>query len=253
MLVTPIKTHKITLDDQSINNILDQYIPELQEKSIVAIASKIVAICERRVVEPNSSVDKNTIAKREAEYYLPREYNQYGFMITINHNILIASAGVDESNGNGNIILWPANPQQSANNIREYLCEKFNIKYVGVVITDSRTSPLRWGVTGVALAHSGFAGIYSYIGKPDIFGRLMQAEKTNVADTMATSAVAVMGEGDEQQPIATIQDIPFVEFQDRNPTQEELDGSKISIGDDVFSSLLTAVKWEKGGNSKSDK
>jgi F420-0:gamma-glutamyl ligase len=55
-----------------------------------------------------------------------------------------------------------------------------------------------------------------------------------------------MGEGDEQQPLAIIEDVPFVKFQSRNPTKKELSGIKISLGDDVFSSLLTSVKWEKG-------
>ncbi len=250
MIVTAIKTHKITQEDKDINLILDKYISQLKENSVVAIASKIVAICEGRMVKPEPGIDKDSLAKQEAELYLPREFNQYGFMITINQNILVASAGVDESNSNGFYTLWPKDPQASVNKIREYLCQKFKLRYVGVVMTDSRTSPLRWGVTGVALAYSGFAAINSYIGKPDIFGKLMHAEKVNVADTLATTAVGVMGEGDEQQPLAIIEDANYVSFQDRNPNQEELDSTKISIGDDVYSSLLNNVRWEKGGNKK---
>ncbi len=250
MLVTAIKTHKITQKDNNINTILDKYITKLPEKSVVAVTSKIVAICEGRLVMPQPGIDKDKLAIQEAEYYLPREFNQYGFMITINQNILVASAGVDESNSNGFYTLWPINPQESVNKIREYLSNKFSVNYLGVVMTDSRTSPLRWGVTGVAISHSGFKAINSYIGKPDIFGRIMHAEKTNIADTLATSAVAVMGEGNEQQPIAVIEDIPFVKFQDRNPTDEEIKSTRIAIGDDVFSSLLTSVKWKEGNKRK---
>lgn len=246
MKVTPIKTHKITPEDD-LFAILDKYIPSLSEKSVVAVASKIVAITEGRVVKKVSEEQKDDLAKKESEYFLPREYNQYGFMITIKRNIIVASGGIDESNGNGNYVLWPEDPQKSANAILKHLTETHRLREIGVIITDSKLSPLRWGVTGVAVAHSGFEALNSYIGKPDIFGRKLRAEKTNVADSLATSAVTVMGEGNEQQPLAIIEGASLVRFQKRNPTKKELDGLKIAIEDDVYASLLKSVKWEKGG------
>jgi len=245
MQVTAYKTHKIVTGD-ILFKILDTYLPKLEEKSIVAVTSKIVAICEGRIIKAEKKEEKDKLAAEEADYYLPREFNQYGFMITINHGIIVASAGIDESNGNGYFVLWPKDPQQSANTIREYLAKKFHLTHIGVIITDSRLSPLRWGVTGVAIAHSGFQMLNSYIGKPDIFGRKMHAEKSNIADSLATAAVAEMGEGDEQQPLAVITDVGFVHFQKRNPTQEELDAAKIKLEDDVFASFLKAMKWKKG-------
>jgi len=183
------------------------------------------------------------LAAKEAEYYLPREENKYGFLITVKHNLLVASAGIDESNGNGYLVLWPKDPQKSANMIREYLVKKHKVKRVGVIITDSKLTPLRWGVTGYALASSGFRVLNSYIGKPDIFGRLMHAEKLNVADSLAAATVAVTGEGSEQTPIAIIEDLPSVVFQKRNPTNKEIKELHISLTDDVFYPLLKAVKW----------
>ncbi|QQG44779.1 MAG: coenzyme F420-0:L-glutamate ligase [Candidatus Roizmanbacteria bacterium] len=246
MKVTPVKTYKITRKDNDVFKILDKYITHLPEKSVVAVTSKIVSICEGRIVKKSSEEQKNNLAKKEAEYYLPREFNQYGFMISINRGIMVASAGIDESNGQGYLVLWPKDPQKSANSIREYLAKKFKLNHVGIIITDSKLTPLRWGVTGVAIAHSGFRAINSYIGKPDIFGRLMHAEKVNVADALATAAVLEMGEGNEQQPLAIIENIGNIRFQKRNPTKKELDSIKIAIGDDVFSSLLTSVQWQKG-------
>jgi putative folate metabolism gamma-glutamate ligase len=243
--VTPIKTEKITPGSISLFDVLNKYILKLEEKSVVAIASKVVGICEGRVVKKTSEEQKEELAKQEADYYLPREYNQYGFMLTINRNMMIASGGVDESNGNGFYILWPKDPQKSANEIREYLVNKFSLSEIGVIITDSKLTPLRRGVTGYAVAHSGFNALKNYIGTPDIFGRLLQAEQTNVADSLTTAAVFEMGEGNEQQPLVIIEDLNTVEFQKRNPTQEELENLKIALGDDVFSSLLTTVKWQK--------
>lgn len=245
MNVTAYKTPKIYPHDD-LFTILDEYLPPLNENSIVVVTSKIIALCEGRVIKKESDEQKDALAKKEAEYYLPREFNQYGFMITVNHNIMVASGGIDESNGNGSYVLWPKDPQKSVNTIREYLTKKFGLQNLGVITTDSKLTPLRWGVTGVSLAHSGFKALYSYIGKPDIFGRKLRAEKTNIADGLASSAVLVMGEGDEQQPLAVITDVPFVHFQERNPTLEELQSLKIDLKDDVYASLLTSVTWEKG-------
>jgi putative folate metabolism gamma-glutamate ligase len=252
MTITAYKTHKIK-PGEKLTDILDKYLPTLEEKSVVAIASKIVGICEGRVVkiisEDQKHEQKEALAKKEADYYLPREFNQYGFMITINRGILVASAGIDESNSDGFFSLWPEDPQKSTNAIREYLIRKHSIKKLGVILTDSKLTPLRWGVTGVAISHSGFSALNSYIGKPDIYGKLMHAEQANIADSLASAAVAEMGEGAEQQPIASINNASFVKFLDRNPTQEELDSLKISLNDDVYASLLNAVVWKNGGES----
>ncbi len=136
--------------------------------------------------------------------------------------------------------------QTSANAIREHLCKKFDLKEVGVIITDSRATPLRWGVTGTVLAHSGFVAIKDYVGQNDLFGRQFAFEKLHVADSLAASAALVMGEGSEQTPLAVVTDVPFVDFQSRNPTQEELDSLIIAKEDDLYAPFLTSVKWEKG-------
>lgn len=246
MIVTPYKTHKI-LPNENLYKILDRYLPPLQESSVVVLASKIVGICEGRVVKKESDEQKDELVKQEADYYLPREFNQYRFMLTINHGNMVASAGIDESNSNGYFSLWPKDPQKSTNEIREYLTKKHGLECVGVILTDSHLAPLRWGVTGTSVSHSGFRALNSYIGKPDIFGHHMRVEQANITDSLATAAVAVMGEGAEQQPLAVITDVPFVEFQKRNPSEEELEALKIKLEDDVYASLLTSVKWEKGG------
>src|SRR5579871_2823279 len=98
MKVTPYKTPKIQTNDD-LYTILDECLPTLEEKSVVVVTSKIIALCEGRAVKKESEEQKDVLAKQEAAYYLPRLYNQYGFMITINHNIMVASAGIDESNG----------------------------------------------------------------------------------------------------------------------------------------------------------
>jgi dihydrofolate synthase / folylpolyglutamate synthase len=246
MKITPIQTEKVIPGkDKDLFAVLNQYVSHLLEGSVVAITSKIVAICEERFVKIDG-VDKNKLIEEEAEYYLPPGEN--GFYLTIKYNLIIPSAGIDESNGNGYYILWPKDPQKTANEVREYLAKKFGLKNIGVVITDSKTSPLRWGVTGVSITHSGFAPMNDYIGTPDIFGRELHFTKTNIMDALGGVAVLAMGEGKEQTPLAIIEDVPFVNFQQRNPTKEELEEVRITMmEDDMYRELLTSVKWRKGG------
>jgi F420-0:gamma-glutamyl ligase len=96
------------------------------------------------------------------------------------------------------------------------------------------------------LAHSGFEALNDYRNTPDIFGRIMQVTQANIAEALAASSVVVMGEGAEQTPLAIINDVPFVHFQDRNPSKEELEALTISIEEDIYAPLLTSVTWKKG-------
>ncbi len=245
MKITAIKTHKITTKDHDLFKILDKYLSKIEDKSVLAITSKIVSICEERLVKMDG-VDKDELIKQEAQYFLPRSENQYNVSLTITRNILAATAGIDESNGNGYYILWPKDPQKTANNIRRYLKKRFKLKNVGVIITDSKTSPLRWGVTSIALAYSGFKPLKDYIGVKDLFARKFEFEKLSIVDSLATSAAVVMGEGAEQTPMAIINDLPFVEFQDRNPGKKELQELCISMDEDLYGPFLKSAQWKKG-------
>lgn len=252
MNIKAIKTHKITKKDSDLFAVLDKYITELSEESIVAVTSKIVAICEGRII-PVLKTDKDELIKQEADLYLPREENQYNLFLTIKNNLLAVSAGIDESNADGNYVLWPADPQGMANKIRQHLTKKFGLKKIGVIITDSKTTPLRWGVTGAAIAHSGFSALKDLIGSKDLFGRKLKMTKVSIMDGLAASAVLVMGEGSEQTPIAVISDVPFVKFCDRNPTEKELSELKIAIEEDVYSPLLKSVSWRRGKGAKKNR
>ena len=249
MKVTPIKTKKITQKDTDILKILDRYILRLKDKSVIAVTSKIVSICEGRAV-PIHATDKHTLIIKEAEYYLPRSSSKYNVLLTIKGNSLNFSSGVDESNNKGYYTLWPEDSQKSANRIREYLVKRHKKKNIGVIITDTASVPLRWGQRGVfVLAHSGFSALNSYIGKPDIFGKKLKMTSASISDTLGTSAVLVMGEGAEQTPLAVIEDVFFVKFQQRNPTKRELKKLKMPLEDDLYAPLLKAVKWRKGGSA----
>ncbi len=249
MKIEPIKTHRITGKDTDIFSIIDTYIPKLEENSILVVTSKIVSICEGRIqkiVEETKDKDKEKLVEEESEYFIDKKENEYGFYLTITHGLLIPTAGIDESNGNGFYILWPKDPQNTTNKIREHLAARFNLKNVGVIITDSKTTPLRNGTTGAAISHSGFNALNNYIGLDDLFGRELRVTKSNVMDGLAAASVVTMGEGDEATPLAIISDIPNVEFVSHDPTKEDIDLLKISIDIDLYGSILKRAPWQKG-------
>ena len=245
MQVQPIVTHRITDRDRDLYAILDRYLNSFEEGSVLAITSKIVSICQGRIVKVEGA-DKQALIESEADYWLPPSASKYRVSLTIVDHLLIPMAGVDESNGNGYYILWPHDTQRVAHEVRAYLSQRFSRKQVGVIVTDSKTTPLRWGVTGVAIAHSGFLALNDYIGQPDIFGRALQMTKVNVADALAAAAVLTMGEGSEQTPLAVIEDVQYVTFQERDPSPEELRGRWIDVEDDLYAPLLQKVAWRKG-------
>jgi putative folate metabolism gamma-glutamate ligase len=247
MKVTSVKTDKILPGGATLTEMLDKHLDKLAEGNVLAVTSKVVALCENRVV-PTDKAEKNDLVIGEADYYLPSNLSKYGFSFTILHNTLVPAAGIDLSNAAGNYVLWPANPQKSANEIREYLVKRFKLKNVGVVITDSTARPLHYGTEGIAISYSGFLSSNNYVGQPDLFDRRLEVSVSNIVDALAASAVVVMGEGDEQTPLAIIEDLPFVQFQNRNPSKEELERFFIDhMKDDLFEPLLKNADWKKGG------
>jgi putative folate metabolism gamma-glutamate ligase len=244
MKVKTIKTGKIKPFQHNLNNLFDRYLPKIKEGSILAVTSKIISICEGRVIKIGA-IKKEELIRNEADLFLPC-YKKYKFTLTIKNSILIPTAGIDESNGDDYYILWPKNPQKSANEIREYLCNRFKIKMIGVIITDSTTSPLRRGTKGIAITHSGFRALNNYIGQKDIFGKKLEVTQANIADSLAATAVLLMGEGREQTPLAVIENIPFVKFYSRNPNRSELSNLRIEIKHDLYYPLLKKAGWQKG-------
>jgi F420-0:gamma-glutamyl ligase len=246
MIVNAVKTRRVEINSGNIFELLDDSIKQLSEGSIVAVTSKVVAICEGRTI-PIEEVDKKELVINESDYYLPASLSKFDFSFTILHNTLIPLSGIDESNGDGHYILWPADPQKSANDIRTHLRKKHNLKQIGVIITDSTARPLHYGTEGVAISYSGLSPLNNYLGQKDLFGREFKVSIANILDGLASAAVLVMGEGTEQTPMAVISYVPFVKFQDHNPTIAELKKFYLEhMEDDLFAPFLQKMDWKKG-------
>jgi len=228
----------------SLLSLLDDGLPKLTEHSIVAITSKVISLCEGRIIHKSPEVNKKNVIQEEAEAYLEDEgENPYNISLTIKNNILIPSAGIDESNGENIYILYPENIQASAVKIWNFLRERDHLQNIGVLITDSHTMPLRRGVTGIGLGWCGFKALKSYVGTPDCFGNLLKVTQVNNLDALAAAAVYAMGEGNEQTPFAVIRNLPAIEFQTRPPNQEEITAITIPLEEDLYAPLLRKGKW----------
>lgn len=211
---------------------IQKHIRRPKESSIIAVTSKIVALAEGRTKKEWNEKDKEKLIRRESFAAIKTKY----VWLTLKDGMLLPSAGIDESNAAGKLILLPKDSFASAQMIRNALRKKYGLKRLGVVITDSRTMPLRAGVVGVALGYAGFKGLRDYRGTKDLFGRKMIFSTTDVADSLATAAVLLMGEGREQQPLALIEDAP-VEWAKR-VKRDEL---HIPLRDDMYQPILSRL------------
>ncbi len=231
MIIKPIKT-RVFKEGDDLFAFITKYFKKIPEKSVVVVTSKIAALAEKRTAIANNIQAKEKLIQAESEIAIPTKY----VWLTIKDGMLMASAGIDESNANGKLILLPKDSFKTARFLRKKLKQKYGVKHLGVLITDSRTMPLRAGVIGVALGYAGFNGIKDYRGAPDIFGRKFKFSRTNVADSLATATVFVMGEGNEQQPLALIEKTS-VKFCDK-VYQKELN---IDIRDDMYQPFFSKL------------
>ncbi len=243
MYLIPIKTRPLLPPQDDLFQALGESTLKLQEGDIVCITSKVVAIHEGRCVKITPKTNKEKLAIQEAEAYIPISTQTHGFLLTIKHNTLIASSGIDESNGNGYLILWPKDPKKSAKEIWQHLTKRFKIKNLGVILTDSHVTPLRRGVSGISIGFYGFNPVRSMMGKPDIFGRKLQHTAINVPDALAPNAVYLMGEANEQTPAVILRDVPNIEFTDKDLSKNFL----FEIKEDIYKEVLGVFRKRKKG------
>ena len=225
MNIRPVKT-RVFKEGEDLLSFITEYIPKLKDGSVLVVTSKIVALSEGRTARIQ---DSKKIIRAESDWVLQTKH----VALTEKDGMILANAGVDESNANGKLILLPEDSFKTAQTLRSNILQNVAIKKLGVIISDSRVMPLRAGVVGIALGYAGFRGVRDYRGKYDVFGRKLKFTQTDIADSLATAATLVMGEGDERQPLAVIEDAPVV-FSGRVDKKELL----IPMKDDMYYPLF---------------
>jgi coenzyme F420-0:L-glutamate ligase/coenzyme F420-1:gamma-L-glutamate ligase len=141
------------------------------------------------------------IALRESSEIIREE----PILITRTHQGIITDfSGVDESNApNGKMIALPKDSDASAKRISEDLSKAagFNIP---VIITDTQGRPWRKGAVNLAIGVAGMSSFVKNKGKEDIYGKTLQSSLVCIADEIAASAELVMGQANENVPIAIV-------------------------------------------------
>ena len=192
---------------------------QLREGDVLVISTKYVSNSQGRILDVRKTrassiarqiswrfrMDPETaeIIIRESDYIMG---GIAGFLITSSGNIMAPNAGIDRSNAKeGEVILYPAEPHLTAEQIRRKIFLKFGI-HVGVILADSRLMPARVGTSGVAVACAGVEPVQDMRGSVDLDGNPLKVTFQAVADNLATIANHKMGEGSESRPFVIVRD-----------------------------------------------
>jgi coenzyme F420-0:L-glutamate ligase/coenzyme F420-1:gamma-L-glutamate ligase len=193
----------------------------VKNEDIIAVASKAVSMSERNIVSL-SKVRPTALARKLgrrfemlpelAQIVLDEADAVYGgvpgVLLTLKNGDAIANSGVDQKNAPGDsVIPWPVDPHRSAERIRRSLNRKLR-KRIGVVIVDSRVTPLRLGTIGLAIASSGFQPVKDSRGTKDLYGRKVRITLQATADGIAGAAQLLMGESRETIPFVLVRGAP---------------------------------------------
>ncbi len=239
-----IKTRIMQPPQDDFYTALAENLPPLQNGDVLCVSAKVLAIHEGRCV-PQDAATRDALVEQETDLWLPRELNTYGFMLSIIHHALIASAGIDESNSGDYFTLLPKNPTESARQLRAHLMQTHGLTELAVIVTDSHVTPLRWGTQGVAIGAYGLEPLRDYRGTPDLFGRTMKVSQHNIIDALAVASVSLMGEGAECTPAVLVRQWPNLVFTDEDTWHKLV----VDPAADVFAPLLEIFETHRASRS----
>ncbi len=163
MQFLPIKTRIMVPPQDDVFALMRESLSEVKNGDVICISSKVVAIHEGRCVA-STEVDKATLVAEDADIVIPTDYRP--FPLTITRHTFLGAAGIDESNGNGYLIRLPIDCFVSAQSIHEFVTKTYGVRDIGIIITDSRSLPFRYGAMGVALGWWGIEPLEDHIGNP---------------------------------------------------------------------------------------
>jgi len=234
MQYLPIKTKVLQPPQDDLFKVLDESLTDVREGDLILVTSKVVSIHQGRCV-PIEGTDKKALIKEEADYMIEMDRFDAPFPpLAITHFTILNGAGIDESNADGHYILLPTRPFDAAEDIWNYCREKLGFENFGVVITDTRTAPMRYGAIGVAISWWGFHPIENHKGKVDLFNKPIRTSVTNIVDAVASGSAAVSGETNECTPIVLARDVPNLRFTTKDTRHQVFKSEK----EDLFYPLL---------------
>jgi len=237
MRLYPVRMRIVKFDDDMADLVLEslrkQHL-EVENNDVLALASKIVAYSQGRVVKLSDIKPSEKARKLAKEYSLEPEFAElilreagkvYGgvkkAVLTLKDCVVTPNAGIDNKNAPvGWAVLWPENLAEWLGSFRAEI-NRATGKRVAVIVVDSGLIPLRIGTVGLALAVAGFNPIREWRGRKDLFGKIILITRHAVADDLASAAHLLMGEAAEKIPVVLIKDAP-VDFDDEVHGSEEM-------------------------------
>lgn len=192
--------HRFTAGDDVTGVLLDAVAAAgtaLVDGDVVAVASKVVALAEDRLVplppgEPREA--RRALARQQADRVVADAP-----WVTITQSArgyVAANDGIDASNvPTGRALLLPTDPDASAAAIRAAVREHAGVD-VGVLVTDTFGRPWRTGQTDVALGAAGVTVLRDERGGRDLDGHPLEVTVAAVADEMAAAADLVRAKAD---------------------------------------------------------
>lgn len=214
---------------------------ELQSGDIIAIASKVVAVEQNRIVDLQTITPSPKAKKLAEKASLTPEFVEIvlqesdavigavkGALLTLRKGDVEANGGVDKSNaGSNKAILLPSEPDAYAAHFKAEIEKRFGVENIGILIADSTTKPLRLGTVGLAMGSAGFPALVDERGKDDLFGYKMTITLRNIADNLACATNLLMGESAESVPFVIVRGLQSLigdyHWQERSLTDLRID------------------------------
>ena len=198
-----------------------------KDGDVLVVAQKIVSKVEGRYVDISTvrpseraialaaEVDKDPRFVEVVLSESTRVVRHRPGLLIVEHRLgfVMANAGIDHSNvapqdDGERVLLLPADPDGSAQALRQHLLEVFGVG-IGIIVSDSFGRPWRKGTVGVALGVAGLPAFVDLRGHPDLFGRELLVTETGFGDEIAAAAGLLMGQADEAVPMVLVRGLTW--------------------------------------------
>jgi len=197
----------------------------LLENDVVVITHKVVSKAEGKVADlstiiPSEESNKISLNTGKDPRLVELIISQSKEIVRIERDIIItetkhgfvcANAGIDASNvgiSSNHVVLLPDNPDESARRIRNDIKSRTKIN-VSIIISDTFGRPFRKGQVNVAIGIAGIDPLVSYIGKTDMYGKILKVTEISIADELASAAELVMGKS-SRIPVAIVRGCNYI-------------------------------------------
>lgn len=197
----------------------------LLENDVIVITHKVISKAEGKVADlstivPSEESKRISLNTGKDPRLVELIISQSNEIVKIERDIIItetkhgfvcANAGIDASNVDmlsNHVVLLPDNPDESARRIRNDIKSRTKID-VSIVISDTFGRPFRKGQVNVAIGIAGIDPVVSYIGKTDMYGKILKVTEIAIADELASAAELVMGKS-SRIPVAIVRGCNYI-------------------------------------------